>query len=183
MARRPVIFVDRDGTIIQERAYLADPAGVKLVPGAASAMVDLRRAGFAVVVVTNQSGIALGLYRESDYEAVAARLVEVLAAEGVSLDRVEHCSHHPDVVGPCGCRKPATGMHRRAAEALGLDLVRSYCIGDKLTDVLPAAELGGRAILVRTGYGREHEPSVPDGTWVADDLRGAADLILGDPLR
>jgi D-glycero-D-manno-heptose 1,7-bisphosphate phosphatase len=180
---KPAVFVDRDGTIIEERSYLADPAGVNLVRGAADAIADLKRAGFAVVIVTNQSGIALGLYRESDYEAVAARLVEVLAAEGVSIDRVEHCSHHPEVTGPCGCRKPATGMHRRAAAALDLDLARSYCVGDKLTDVLPAADLGGRGILVRTGYGTEHESSVPAGVRVADDLRGAAGLILGDRLR
>jgi D-glycero-D-manno-heptose 1,7-bisphosphate phosphatase len=146
-------------------------------------LAELGRAGFAVVIVTNQSGIALGLYRESDYEAVAARLIEVLDAAGVAVDRVEHCSHHPDATGPCSCRKPATGMHRRAAAALALDLARSYYVGDKLTDVLPATELGGRGILVRTGYGSEHERSVPAGVRVADDLRGAADLILGDRLR
>jgi D-glycero-D-manno-heptose 1,7-bisphosphate phosphatase len=183
MAPRPAVFIDRDGTIIQEKSYLADPDGVSLVPGTVSALADLRRAGFALVIVTNQSGIALGLYRESDYEAVAARLDRVLTDAGVRVDRVEHCSHHPDVDGPCGCRKPATGMHRRAADALDLDLAGSYCVGDKLTDVLPAQELGGRGVLVRTGYGREHESTVPAGVRVVDDLRAAADLILRDRLR
>jgi len=183
MGPRPAVFVDRDGTIIKERSYLADPDGVSLVPGTVSALANLHSAGFAVVIVTNQSGIALGLYREADYEAVAARLTQVLADAGVRVDSVEHCSHHPDVTGPCECRKPATGMHRRAAAALGLDLARSYCVGDKLTDVLPAAELGGRGILVRTGYGREHESTVPDGVRVVDDLHAAADLILRDRLR
>ena len=178
MALRPAVFVDRDGTIIAERSYLADPAGVHLVPGAASALADLRAAGLALVTVTNQSGIALGLYTDADYAAVAARLDAVLAEAGGPVDATEHCPHHPDVTGPCPCRKPATGMHRRAAAALGLDLERSYYVGDKATDVLPARDLGGQGILVRTGYGREHESLVPDGTWVADDLRAAADLIL-----
>jgi D-glycero-D-manno-heptose 1,7-bisphosphate phosphatase len=180
MGLRPAVFVDRDGTIIQERSYLADPAGVALVPGTVSALSDLRAAGFPVVIVTNQSGIALGLYGESDYHAVAARLVRVLADAGVPPSGVEYCPHHPDVTGPCDCRKPATGMHRRAAVALGLDPARSYYVGDKLTDVLPALALGGRGILVRTGYGREHEGAVPEGVRVVDDLRAAADMILRD---
>jgi D-glycero-D-manno-heptose 1,7-bisphosphate phosphatase len=178
MAPRPAVFVDRDGTIIVERSYLADPEGVHLVPGAASALADLRGAGFALVTVTNQSGIALGLYSEADYRAVAARIDAELAERSARVDATEHCPHHPDVTGSCDCRKPATGMHRRAAAALGLDPARSYYVGDKVTDVLPAVELGGQGILVRTGYGRDHEADVPEGTWVADDLRSAADLIL-----
>jgi D-glycero-D-manno-heptose 1,7-bisphosphate phosphatase len=97
---------------------------------------------------------------------------------GAPVDATEHCPHHPEVTGPCDCRKPATGMHRRAAAALGIDLARSYYVGDKVTDVLPAVELGGQGILVRTGYGRDQEAAVPERTWVADDLRSAADLIL-----
>jgi len=180
---RPAAFIDRDGTIIVERSYLADPDGVSLVPGTASALADLGEAGLALVTVTNQSGIALGLYDEADYHAVAARVAAVLAERGVTVDATEHCPHHADVTGPCACRKPATGMHRRAAAALGIDLGRSYYVGDKLTDVLPAVELGGRGILVRTGYGRDHEARVPGGTWVADDLRAAADMILREARR
>ena len=177
-ALRAAVFIDRDGTLIVERSYLADPEGVHLVPGATSALADLRAAGLALVTVTNQSGIALGLYTQADYEAVAARLDAVLTEAGTPVDRTEHCPHHPDVTGRCDCRKPSTGMHRRAAAALGLDLSRSYYVGDKVTDVLPATELRGQGILVRTGYGREHERSVPEGTWVVDDLRAAADLIV-----
>lgn len=180
MSLRPAVFVDRDGTIIRERSYLADPDGVVLVPGTVSAFTDLRVAGFAVVIVTNQSGIALGLYAEGDYRAVAARVVRVLEEAGVPPDSVRYCPHHPDVTGPCVCRKPATGMHRAAAADLGLDLAQSYYVGDKVTDVLPALEVGGRGILVRTGYGREHEGAVPTGVRVVDDLRAAAALILAD---
>jgi D-glycero-D-manno-heptose 1,7-bisphosphate phosphatase len=183
VASRPAVFLDRDGTIIVERSYLADPAGVDLVPGTVEALTELRCAGFALVTVTNQSGIALGLYDEDAYRAVAKRLKEVLAAAGAPVDATEYCPHHPDVTGPCPCRKPGTGMHRRAAAELGIDLTRSYYVGDKVTDVLPAIELGGRGILVRTGYGLEHEALVPEGVRVADDLRGAAGLILADARR
>jgi D-glycero-D-manno-heptose 1,7-bisphosphate phosphatase len=177
---RPAVFIDRDGTLITERSYLADPEGVTLVPGAVEALAELRRAGFALVTVTNQSGIARGLYREADYHAVADRVVEVLDEAGVPPDDVQYCPHHPDVTGPCDCRKPATGMYLRSAALLGLDPAASYYVGDKLTDVLPAIALGGRGILVRTGYGAEHEGSVPPGVRVADDLRAAARLIVED---
>jgi D-glycero-D-manno-heptose 1,7-bisphosphate phosphatase len=181
--RRPAVFIDRDGTLISERSYLADPDGVKLIPGAVEALAALRAAGFALVTVTNQSGIALGLYRESDYHAVADRIAHELDEAGVPPDDVQYCPHHPDVTGPCDCRKPATGMYMRAAALLGLDPAASYYVGDKLTDVLPATTLGGRGILVRTGYGREHEGDVPPGVRVVDDLRAAAALILEDPRR
>jgi len=180
---RPAVFVDRDGTMIAERSYLADPAGVHLVPGVLEALADLQRDGFVLVTVTNQSGVARGLYAESDYHAVAARLIEILEGGGVRVDRTEYCLHHPDVTGPCTCRKPGTGMHRRAAAALGIDPAASYYIGDKATDVIPAVELGGQGILVRTGYGREQEGWVPAGTWVADDLRAAADMVIAAPRR
>ena len=180
---RPAVFIDRDGTLLTERSYLADPEGVELVGGAADALADLRRAGFALVTVTNQSGIARGLYREADYHAVADRVAKVLDDAGVPPDDVQYCPHHPDFSGPCECRKPGTGMYLRSAALLGLDPAASYFVGDKVTDVLPALALGGRGILVRTGYGAEHENAVPPGVRVANDLRAAADLILEDPRR
>lgn len=175
---RPAVFVDRDGTIIAEKSYLADPTRVELIPGSAEALRRLRDAGFALVVVTNQSGIARGLYGEDDYAAVAARVDELLEAFGARPDETRYCPHHPDVTGSCDCRKPDTGMHRRAAGSLGLDPTRSYFVGDKVSDVLPAQALEGQGILVRTGYGSEQETSVPDGTWVVDDLAAAAARIL-----
>ena len=175
---RPAVFVDRDGTLIPDRDYLADPDGVCPMAGAIEALSMLRRSGFALVVVTNQSGIARGLYRIEDYHAVSARLSEVLEAQGVPLDGMYFCPHHPDFTGPCTCRKPGTGMYLRAAAELGLDPARSWYVGDKITDVLPALELQGRGILVRTGYGRELEDSVPPGVAVADDLAAAARHIV-----
>ncbi len=175
---RPAVFIDRDGTLIEERDYLADPEGLALVAGSVDALLVLREAGYALVVVTNQSGIARGLYEEEDYRRVARRLDEVLEEAGTPVDATYYCVHHPDFTGPCACRKPGTGMHRRAQRDLDLDLVRSWYVGDKITDVLPAVELGGRGILVRTGFGREEEHAVPPGVLVRDDLREAACAIV-----
>ncbi len=175
---RPAIFLDRDGTVIGERHYLSDPAGVELVPGVVPALAALRKAGYLLVLVTNQSGIAKGMYSVDDYGRVAARLVEVLDAAGVPLDATYFCPHHPDEGPPCPCRKPATGMHRDAHRDLGVDLAASWYVGDKVSDVLPALELGGQGILVRTGYGRESEARVPPAVAVVDDLAAASRLIL-----
>ena len=175
---RPAVFLDRDGTLIRERDYLADPEGVELVDGVPGALRSLRRAGYALVVVTNQSGIARGYYTEEDYRAVAARLDEMLDEAGAAVDATFHCPHHPEETGPCDCRKPGTGMHRQAIRRFGLDPGRSWFVGDKLSDVVPARTLGGEGILVRTGYGREAEATLPDEFLVADDLPGAARIIL-----
>ncbi|HZD04883.1 MAG TPA: HAD family hydrolase [Longimicrobiales bacterium] len=175
---RRAVFLDRDGTVMVEADYLADPAGVELIQGAATAIRRLKGAGFAVVLVSNQSGIARGLYDETDYQAVAARLREVLGSRGAAPDATYHCPHHPDFSGPCDCRKPATGMYRRAAAELGLDLAASYYVGDKPGDVEPALTLGGKGILVRTGYGRESEDRIPAGMPAVDDLAEAAERIL-----
>lgn len=175
---RRAVFLDRDGTLIQEREYLADPDGVKFFPGVLEALRLLAEEGFALVVVTNQSGIARGLYSRSDYEAVARRVSEELAREGLTLDATYFCPHHPQFTGPCDCRKPSTGMYRRAAADLGLDLSGSYYVGDRKKDVVPATILAGTGILVRTGYGREEEPALDADTPVADTLLQAARLIL-----
>lgn len=175
---RPAVFLDRDGTLIEDRDYLADPGRVVLIPGTVGALTELRAAGYALVIVTNQSGIARGLYTESEYEAVTARLKRILQEAGVTIDAIYHCPHHPDVDGPCPCRKPGTGMHEQAARELGLDLAASWYVGDKLSDVLPAEALGGRGILVRTGYGRDEEPGLPSGAVAAADLAAAARHVL-----
>ena len=175
---RPAVFLDRDGTLIEEKIYLADPDGVVLVPRATEALKALRDAGYALVIVTNQSGIARALYTEDDYRAVAIRLDEMLQEAGAPVDATRYCPHHPDFSEPCGCRKPGTGMYRDAAVALGLSLEDSYYLGHKVADVLPARELGGKGVLVRTGFGVDEEARVPEGVAVVDDLWAAAKLIL-----
>ena len=176
---RRAVFLDRDGTLIEEADYLSDPERVVLLPGAASALSDLRDAGFALVIVTNQSGIARGLYGEGEYRAVAKRLDDLLAGAGAPVDATLYCPHHPDFGPVCECRKPAAGMFRQAARELGLDLADSYYVGDKALDVTPARELGGVGVLVRTGYGADEADRVPAGTAVVEDLSAAARLILG----
>ena len=174
---RPAVFLDRDGTIIREREYLADPEGVSLLPGVVEGMRTLGGAGFALVVTTNQSGIARGLYSLADYHAVAERLEAELSREGLRLDATYFCPHHPDFTGSCECRKPATGMYTRAARELGLDLTRSFFVGDRRKDVVPATALGGKGILVRTGYGIEEEPHLEGPVEVFDSLLDASAWI------
>jgi D-glycero-D-manno-heptose 1,7-bisphosphate phosphatase len=178
---RPAAFLDRDGTIVIERHYLADPADVELVPGVAAALRRLQAAGWVLAIVTNQSGIARGLYGEAEFRAVQRRVEEVLAEEGVRIDRVGYCPHHPEYTGPCDCRKPGTLLFRRIADDLGIDLASSVFIGDRLKDVLPARTLGGRAFLVRTGYGALQEPEADDDIEVVDDVAEAVDRVLGAP--
>jgi D-glycero-D-manno-heptose 1,7-bisphosphate phosphatase len=176
---RRAVFLDRDGTLIQDLDYLADPEGVVLLPGVVEALRLLAQGGFALVVVTNQSGIARGLYSLEDYRAVARRLDRELAREGLALDGTYFCPHHPDFTGPCNCRKPAHGMYLEAARELGLDLGASFFVGDRKKDVEPASAFGGRGILVRTGYGLEEEATVDEDVEVVDSLMEAAEWIGG----
>lgn len=160
MTGRPAAFLDRDGTIIEDTGFVRRPEGVRLIPGSAEAIRRLNQAGWATVVVTNQSGIARGVLTEADYRAVAARMEELLFAAGARIDATYMCPHHPEVTGPCECRKPALANYRRAIEELGLDSSRSIFVGDRLTDLVPAGSLGGRAFLVLTGEGARARPAV-----------------------
>jgi D-glycero-D-manno-heptose 1,7-bisphosphate phosphatase len=160
---RAAVFLDRDGTIIHDRHFIASADDVELIPGAAQAIARLNAAALAVVVVTNQSGIARGLLSEADYERVRRRLDLLLAEHGARVDASYHCPHHPEFGGACECRKPGTLLYRQAAEALAIDLTRSWFIGDRMRDVLPVDVLGGRAVLVPS-------PATP-----AEDLRAATE--------
>lgn len=175
---RPAVFLDRDGTLIHDRHYLADPAGVELLPGAAEAVARLNRAGLAVVLVTNQSGIGRGFFTEGQYHAVHARLEEVLAERGARLDAAYFC---PDVGEPGeeDDRKPGVGMFRRAARDHDVDLAASYFIGDRLRDVTPALRLGGTPILVRSPQ-TELEEAERLGIPVLPSLAEAVVRVLGD---
>ena len=176
---RPAVLLDRDGTVIVEKNYLADPAGVELEPAAAAGLRRLAAAGFALVVVSNQSGVARGLMTEADVAAVNARADTLLRTEGVEIAGWYHCPHGPDA--QCSCRKPAPGLAHRAAHELGLDLSRSVVIGDKPSDIGLADAIGAGGVLVLTGHG----PHAAD--WarssrvsVAADL-GAAAVLIGKP--
>lgn len=145
---RPAVFLDRDGTIIEDRNYLGDPAGVYLLPGAAEAIVALNQAGWPVIVVTNQSGIGRGYFSEADYRAVADRMIELLTAEGASVEATYFCPHAPGVLPDCLCRKPAAGLFEQAAKEKGLDLARSHYVGDRVRDLVAGIERGGRGYLI-----------------------------------
>lgn len=150
------VFLDRDGTLIEDPGYLGDPAAVRLLPGAAASVSRLNEAGLLAIVVTNQSGIARGRLTEDDYQAVAARLDALLRTEGARLDAQYFCPHLPELSGPCECRKPGTLLFRQAADRFGIDLVESWWVGDRLRDAEPAATLGGTGILL-TGRARDAE--------------------------
>jgi D-glycero-D-manno-heptose 1,7-bisphosphate phosphatase len=145
---RPAVFLDRDGTIIDDVEYLRNPGDVRLLPGAARSIARLNAQGVPVIVVTNQSGIARGLLTQDDYDAVRMRLDQLLSAEGARIDASYACPHHPDFTGACECRKPGTLLYRQAAAEHALDLARSTFIGDRWRDVAAALELGARPILI-----------------------------------
>ncbi len=183
---RPAVFLDRDGTLIREAHYLSRMEDLEVLPGVPEGLGRLRRAGFALVGVTNQSGVARGYFDLSFVEAVH-REIDRRLGPAAALDGWYVCPHHPEFTGPCGCRKPEPGLVLRAAAELGLDPGRSWVVGDKPADLELARRTGCRAVLVRTGYGRETEERLgasgvkPDA--IADDLRAAADRILGSSVR
>ena len=177
--KQPAAFLDRDGTLIPDRGFLSDPAGVELLPGTVEALKALRLAGYRIVAVTNQSGIARGLMTLAQYQAVEAELDRQLALAGAPLDATYACPHYPPISGPCECRKPALKHYRDAEARFGLDLGRSLFVGDRLTDLEPALALGGRAFLVETGEGRAHAAAAQArGFEVAADLLTAVRRVV-----
>lgn len=174
----PGVFLDRDGTIIDDPGYLSDPSQVRLLPGAADALVRLEAAGYRRIVITNQSGIGRGLYDRSAFDAVQREVERQLAEHGASVDATYHCPHLPRA--GCPCRKPGTALHREAVARFDLDLTRSWCVGDRPGDFLAATELGALGILVRTGEGERHAAAAAAlGVPVAADLAAATRQILG----
>ena len=148
MSGRAAAFLDRDGTIIHDAAYVRNPADVVLLPGAADAIRRLNERGIVVIVVTNQSGVARGLLDLEDYERVRERTESLVAAAGGRIDETYMCPHYPDITGPCDCRKPGLALYRQAIAEHSLDASRSVFIGDRWRDVAPARALGGRGILL-----------------------------------
>lgn len=187
MSRRAV-FLDRDGTLLELVAYLHRPEQVRLVAGAAAALARLQAEKWLRIVVTNQSGVARGMFTLDDVASVNERMLDLLRAGGADLDAIEVCPHHPDHTGPCDCRKPAPGMLARASRRFGIDPAGSWMIGDRLDDLDAGRVLGVRTILVRTGYGREEELHAGSGrltaiTQVVDDLPAACDYLLSQSAR
>jgi histidinol-phosphate phosphatase family protein len=181
-APRPAVFVDRDGTLIRKAPYLADPEEVALLPGVARALRTVAQAGFPVIVASNQSGVARGLFPTASVHAVMARLRRLLRSQGVELTSIRFCPHHPD--DGCACRKPRAGMLELAAEDLLVSLPDSVMIGDHLIDAEAGRAAGGWGVLVRTGDGRDAERRIgldgPPPDRVFDDLAAATAWWLGE---
>lgn len=179
MAGHPAVFLDRDGTLIHDPGYLDAPERVRLLPGVAQAVRQLNDADLRAIVVTNQSGIARGLFTIDTYFAIERRLNELLLSEGARLDAHYFCPHLPELTGPCECRKPGTLLYRQAAERFGLDLYASWWIGDRVRDLEPAKTLGGMGVLVETGEGQaESESARRAGFPVVADLSAAVRFLL-----
>src|SRR4051794_18945963 len=180
----PAVFLDKDGTLIDDVPYNVDPSLIELAPGAAEGAALLAGTDFALVVISNQSGIARGLFPESAVVAVEARIRELLADYNVPLAGFYYCPHHPQgkiagYTAECNCRKPAPGMILRAAAELGLDLDRSWMVGDILDDVEAGHRAGCRSILIDNGHEtlwQWNPQRRPD--FVAPDLAAAARAIL-----
>jgi D-glycero-D-manno-heptose 1,7-bisphosphate phosphatase len=179
MSLSPAVFLDRDGVVNEDRGYIWRWEDWRWLPGSLAALGRLKAAGFKLIVVSNQSGVARGLFREEDILALHQRARQDLKAQGLALDGFYFCPHHPDFGAKesCSCRKPAPGLLLKAAQDLGLDLAKSWLVGDKLSDIEAGLAAGARAILVRTGYGRLSEEAVPPGVRVFDDLAKVADFL------
>lgn len=181
MAAR-ALFLDRDGTLVHPRHYPAQPRDLVLYSGIASHLRRLRGAGFHLVVITNQAGIARGYFGEAELAAMHAHLRAKLARYGVWLDAIYHCPHHPDGSIPelairCECRKPAPGMLVRAARELRIDLARSWMVGDILDDVEAGNRAGCRTVLVDLHTERPTAAPARMPTYVARDTAHALRII------
>ncbi|MCX6974620.1 MAG: HAD-IIIA family hydrolase [Verrucomicrobia bacterium] len=172
MSDRPAVFFDRDGTLMEEVDYCNNPADVRAIAGAAAGLARLREAGWMIVIITNQSGLSSGKITQAQYEAVNAELGRQL--DGL-IDAVYFC---PDAsANPTHRRKPGTGMLDEASIDHGIDLARSWMIGDKDIDILCGKTAGCRTILVETGYGKKHL-SV-GANFITPDVSAAMEIVLG----
>jgi D-glycero-D-manno-heptose 1,7-bisphosphate phosphatase len=181
---RPAVFVDKDGTLIDDVPYNVDPRRIRLASGAEAGVAALFEAGYLVVVISNQSGVARGLFAEADLAEVRGRLSELLGRFGVPLAGFYYCPHHPDGTVPlyavsCTCRKPAPGLVQRAAWELRIDPAKSWFVGDILDDVEAGRRAGCRTILIDNGNETEWRLTADrQPHHVATNLLEAARTIL-----
>ena len=181
---RRAVFLDRDGTLLEEGNFVDRLDRLIFFPYSIDAVRALNRAGFAVVVVTNQSGVARGLYTEDFVRGSHRHIDAQLSAAGARIDGYYYCPHHPhgsvDALRcECECRKPKPGQFQQAARELRLDLTRSFAVGDRWKDVEAGEAVGAQGILVRTGYGRDAEAERPPGNAIVlDNLIQAVSWIL-----
>ncbi len=187
-ALKPAVFLDRDGTIIEEVNYLKDKNDLKLIQGAAKALKKLNKLNFLTVLVTNQSGVARGYFDEDNVSVINNELKNILNKKNANLDAIYYCAHHPNgtvekYAKQCNCRKPATGMIDNAIKDFeNIDIKNSYVIGDKFIDVELAHNAGCKGILVKTGHGieeiKKNKGKAVD--YIAQDITDAVNWIEKD---
>ncbi len=186
--KRPAVFMDRDGTISEEVGYVNHPSRYRVFPFSAEAVRLLNERGWLAILVTNQAGVARGYFTEDLIEEVHGLLRLELERRGARLDAIYYCAHHPTVGeapyrSDCDCRKPKPGLIHRAASELGIDLTRSWMIGDRYSDIVLAHNAGLRSAFVMTGYGRgewEYQRSAwsQQPELVAENLLEAVEKIV-----
>jgi len=175
-----LLVLDRDGVINREsKDFIRKPEQWLPLPGSLEAIASLARAGWTIAVASNQSGLGRGYFDEATLEDIHAKMRSAVAAAGGELGRVVYCPHHPDA--GCACRKPQPGLLNQLSTIYAVPTSEMIVVGDSLRDIDAALAVGARAILVRTGNGREHEARLPAGVTAADDLRAVAQQLLENP--
>ncbi|MFH0702665.1 MAG: HAD family hydrolase [bacterium] len=185
---RPTVFLDRDGTLIEEVGYIKDIKDIKFIGKAVESIKKLNEHNILVILISNQSGIARGYFKETDVENINNRIKELLTEKDAYLDGIYYCPHHPDGIvkefsKDCDCRKPKAGLIYQALNDFQeIDLKKAYVIGDKATDIELARNVGCKGILLKTGYGSEviqgkyQNYTEPD--YIADNIEGSVEWIL-----
>lgn len=172
------VFLDRDGTLNVDKGYVHRIEGWEWIPGAIDAIVALRKAGFLVIVVTNQAGIARGYYTGEDVDRLHAWVNEELKKQGAAIDGFYYCPHHPEYSGECECRKPMPGLLHEAAQDFDIDLDCSWLVGDKAGDIEAGLSTGVKSILVLTGYGKQHRDLLKEETICTADIVEASNFVI-----
>lgn len=181
---RRAVFIDKDGTLIRNVPYNADPDKILLERGAVEGLRMLQERGYALIVVSNQAGIAHGYFREDEMQPVIAKVKQLLGEAGITLDGFYYCPHHPagkiaQYARTCSCRKPLPGMLLQAAEELDIFLPESWMIGDILNDVEAGNRAGCRSVLLNNGNETVWETNLHnEPAYIANDLREAAQFIV-----
>jgi D-glycero-D-manno-heptose 1,7-bisphosphate phosphatase len=168
------LFVDRDGTVIEDKGYLCDPAGIKILPGASEALAALAHAGWKIIIVSNQSGVGRGMISPGQMEAVQARFIEIMQTSGVPITAAYICIHSPE--DQCECRKPSTHFLEQAAREHSLDLGNCCMIGDREGDIVCGRNAGCSTIWLRNDMFRVR-PGLPD--WIAPDWSAIRNKLAG----
>ena len=178
----PAVFLDRDGTVIHDKNYLGDPDKVILYKHSANCINKLRKAGFKIIIITNQSGVARKMFGEKEVKAVNKRVLELLKKQDAKIDGLYYCPHGDE--DKCNCRKPKIGMALKAAKEHNIDLKRSYTVGDSVRDYIFGNNSGGKGVLVLTGHGKKQQKKVRDQKIkplaVCKSIKQATELITND---